>query len=516
MLNTNGLSKEEVIKSRKKYGTNTLTSKKKKSFLMQFVETLGDPIIKILLTALIIKTIFLFKDFDWFETLGILIAVFLSSLISTISEYGSEKAFEHLQEESSRIKCKVKRDGKLIETSIDEIVVGDIVKLETGDKIPADGIIIDGELSVDESSLNGETKEAYKYKVEGFPTEKNKVYRGCVVYSKMALMKVEKVGNDTFYGKLALEIQEDNPDSPLKLRLRKLAQIISRIGYIGAFLVAISYLFSSIVIENNFDIKKIQERLKKQDVKLVEIQRSRGYSTRKSLTIEKIEKVIKAIREVNKDVIIMVDNCYGEFVQDREPIEVGADIAVGSLMKNLGAGIATSGAYIVGKRELIELCAERLTSPGIGKEIGPSLNQNTLLLKGLFFAPSVVASSIKTAVFASRILEELGYQVEPKFDEERADIVQTIALGTEEKLVKFCQGIQMGSPIDSKVIPYPGDMGGYEDKVIMAAGTFTQGSTIELSCDGPIRPPYIAYMQGGLTYEYGKMGILKAIEYMEK
>ena len=233
-------------------------------------------------------------------------------------------------------------------------------------------------------------------------------------------------------------------------------------------------------------------------------------------TIEKIEKVIKAIREVNKDVIIMVDNCYGEFVQDREPIEVGADIAVGSLMKNLGAGIATSGAYIVGKRELIELCAERLTSPGIGKEIGPSLNQNTLLLKGLFFAPSVVASSIKTAVFASRILEELGYQVEPKFDEERADIVQTIALGTEEKLVKFCQGIQMGSPIDSKVIPYPGDMGGYEDKVIMAAGTFTQGSTIELSCDGPIRPPYIAYMQGGLTYEYGKMGILKAIEYMEK
>lgn len=270
------------------------------------------------------------------------------------------------------------------------------------------------------------------------------------------------------------------------------------------------------LVDNDFDIKKIQERLYKKDIKLVEIQRSRGYSTRKSLTIEKIEKVIKAIREVNNEVIIMVDNCYGEFVQDREPIEVGADIAVGSLMKNLGAGIATSGAYIVGKKDLIELCAERLTSPGIGKEIGPSLNQNTLLLKGLFFAPSVVASSIKTAVFASRILEELGYQVEPKFDEERADIVQTIALGTEEKLVKFCQGIQMGSPIDSKVIPYPGDMGGYEDKVIMAAGTFTQGSTIELSCDGPIRPPYIAYMQGGLTYEYGKMGILKAIEYMEK
>ena len=270
------------------------------------------------------------------------------------------------------------------------------------------------------------------------------------------------------------------------------------------------------LVDNDFDIKKIQERLSKKDIKLVEIQRSRGYSTRKSLTIEKIEKVIKAIREVNNEVIIMVDNCYGEFVQDREPIEVGADIAVGSLMKNLGAGIATSGAYIVGKKDLIELCAERLTSPGIGKEIGPSLNQNPLLLKGLFFAPSVVASSVKTAIFASRILERLGYNVEPKYNEKRADIVQTITLDSEEQLVKFCQGIQKGSPIDSNVIPFPSDMGGYDDKVIMAAGTFTQGSTIELSCDGPIRPPYIAYMQGGLTYEYGKLGILKAIEEMNK
>ena len=270
------------------------------------------------------------------------------------------------------------------------------------------------------------------------------------------------------------------------------------------------------LVDNDFDIKKIQERLSKKDIKLVEIQRSRGYSTRKSLTIEKIEKVIKAIREVNNEVIIMVDNCYGEFVQDREPIEVGADIAVGSLMKNLGAGIATSGAYIVGKKDLIELCAERLTSPGIGKEIGPSLNQNPLLLKGLFFAPSVVSSSVKTAIFASRILEKLGYNVEPKYNEKRADIVQTITLDSEEQLVKFCQGIQKGSPIDSNVIPFPSDMGGYDDKVIMAAGTFTQGSTIELSCDGPIRPPYIAYMQGGLTYEYGKLGILKAIEEMNK
>ena len=185
-------------------------------------------------------------------------------------------------------------------------------------------------------------------------------------------------------------------------------------------------------------------------------------------------------------------------------------------MKNLGAGIATSGAYIVGKEHLIKLCAERLTAPGIGKEIGPSLNQNTNLLKGLFFVPQVVASSVKTAIFASCILEELGYTVEPKFNDERADIVQTIHLGTAEKLIKFCQGIQKGSPIDSCVVPEPSPMGGYEDEVIMAAGTFTEGSTIELSCDGPIREPYIAYMQGGLTYDYGKYGILKAIEEMRK
>ena len=269
------------------------------------------------------------------------------------------------------------------------------------------------------------------------------------------------------------------------------------------------------LVDNDFDIETIVTRLKKKDVKLVEIQKSRGYSTRKSLTIDKIERVIKEIRKVNQDVIIMVDNCYGEFVEENEPIEVGADIAVGSLMKNLGAGIATSGAYIVGKKNLIELCAERLTSPGIGKEIGPSLNQNPLLLKGLFFAPSVVASSVKTAVFASRILEKLGYIVEPKAFEKRGDIVQTLELGSEENLVKFCQGIQKGSPIDSNVLPFPGEMGGYEDKVIMAAGTFTQGSTIELSCDGPLRPPYIAYMQGGLTYDYGKLGVLTAIESME-
>ena len=265
------------------------------------------------------------------------------------------------------------------------------------------------------------------------------------------------------------------------------------------------------LVNNNFDIEAIKERVSKKDIKLIEIQRSKGYSTRKSLTIDKIENAIKAIREVNSEVIIMVDNCYGEFVEEKEPTDVGADIIVGSLMKNLGAGIATSGAYIAGKKDLIELCAERLTAPGVGKEIGPSLNQNTSFIKGLYFAPSVVASAIKTAVFTSRILERLGYNVNPKYDEPRADIVQTIELGSAEKLIKFCQGIQMGSPIDANVVPEPSGMAGYDDRVIMAAGTFTQGSTIELSCDGPIREPYIAYMQGSLTYEYGKFGILKAL-----
>ncbi len=269
------------------------------------------------------------------------------------------------------------------------------------------------------------------------------------------------------------------------------------------------------LIDNDFDIEKIKNRVSKKDIKLIEIQRSKGYSTRKSLTIDKIEKAIKAIREVNENVIIMVDNCYGEFVEDKEPTDIGADIAVGSLMKNLGAGIATSGGYIVGKRNLIELCAERLTAPGVGKEIGPSLNQNIPFIKGLFFAPSVVASSVKTAVFASRILEKMGYKVDPVFNEKRADIVQTIELGEADELIKFCQGIQQGSPIDSNVIPEPSDMGGYDDKIIMAAGTFTEGSTIELSCDGPIRPPYIAYMQGGLTYEYGKLGIMKALSILK-
>lgn len=268
------------------------------------------------------------------------------------------------------------------------------------------------------------------------------------------------------------------------------------------------------LVNNDFNDEEIQETLKREKIKLIEIQRSRGYANRKSLTLDKVERVIKKIREVDQDVIIMIDNCYCEFVGEKEPIEVGADIAVGSLIKNLGGGIAPNGAYIVGKKELVELAGERLTAPGEGKEVGPTLGMNKSILQGLFFAPSVVASSLKTAIFTSKILEKMGYQLDPKYNEERADIVQTIAFGNEKDLVKYCQGIQMGSPVDSNSIPEAWDMPGYTDKVIMAAGSFTQGSSIELSCDGPIRPPYIAFQQGGLTYPYGKLGVLKAIQNM--
>ena len=265
------------------------------------------------------------------------------------------------------------------------------------------------------------------------------------------------------------------------------------------------------MINDDFDYEKIAKRAEKKDIKLIEIQRSRGYALRKSITLDKIKKVIETIRNVNKEVIIMIDNCYGEFVDDMEPVSIGADVMVGSLIKNLGGGIAPNGAYIAGRKDLVELAAERLTAPGLGKEVGPTMGMNKYILQGLFMAPSVVASSLKTAIFASRMLEKLGYKTQPKFDEKRSDIVQTIEFGNSDKLIKYCQGIQMGSPIDSNSIPEPWDMPGYTDQVIMAAGAFTQGSSIELSCDAPIRPPYIAFMQGGLTYEYGKLGVMKAI-----
>lgn len=266
------------------------------------------------------------------------------------------------------------------------------------------------------------------------------------------------------------------------------------------------------LIENQFNVKKIKEVLKKKKIKLIEIQRSKGYSTRKSILIEDLEEVISLIKKESPNTIVMVDNCYCEFVTTKEPIEIGADLVVGSLIKNLGAGMASNGAYIVGKKDLITLCAERLNVPGEGREVGPSLGMNKQLLLGLFMAPSVVKQALKTAILTSYLLEKIGFEVEPKYNEERADIVQNIIFHDKEKLITYCQAIQSASPIDANVKPIPWDMPGYTDQVIMAAGTFTQGSSIELSCDGPLREPYIAYQQGSLTYSYGKIAIETAIE----
>ena len=270
------------------------------------------------------------------------------------------------------------------------------------------------------------------------------------------------------------------------------------------------------LVNDDFDYDKITSYLKEHKVKVIEIQRSKGYSTRKSITLDKVEKVIKEIRKVDKDVIIMIDNCYCEFVTTKEPIEVGADICVGSLIKNLGGGIAPNGAYVVGRSDLIDLVGERLTLPGEGLEVGPTLGMNKLILQGLYMAPTVVASALKTAVLTSCVMEKLGYKVEPKYNEERADIVQNIVFNDKDKMVKFCSGIQKASAIDSNSVVEGWDMPGYSDPVVMASGSFTQGSSIEISCDGPLREPFIAYMQGSLTYEYGKLGLISAINYLNK
>jgi len=262
------------------------------------------------------------------------------------------------------------------------------------------------------------------------------------------------------------------------------------------------------LVDGEFNKNEIIKALLKKRVKLVTIQRSKGYSTRESLSISKVEKIIQDIRKVDKEVIIMIDNCYCEFVSYKEPTEVGADLVVGSLIKNLGGGIASNGAYICGKKKLVELCAERLNVPGQGKEVGPSLGNNKMLLQGLYMAPSVVASSLKTAILMSYVMERLGYAVEPRYCDQRVDIVQNIIFRNKYKLIDFCKVIQASSAIDSFVEPTPSDMPGYKSQVIMASGSFTQGSSIELSCDGPLREPYIAYMQGSLTYDYGKMAVI--------
>ena len=268
------------------------------------------------------------------------------------------------------------------------------------------------------------------------------------------------------------------------------------------------------LINNEFDYDKIKNYLTNTKVKVIEIQRSRGYSDRKSILIDDLSKVVKFIRNIDKDVIIMVDNCYCEMTSILNPTssEIGCDIMVGSLIKNLGGGIAPNGAYVAGRCDLIDLVAERLTVPGQGAEVGPSLDMNRQILMGLFMAPSVVASSIKTNIFASLLLEKLGFSTNPKYDHARSDIVLGIEFKDSNKLIKFVEGIQEYSAIDNYIKPIPSDMPGYSDKIIMASGSFTQGSSIEISCDGPIREPYIAYLQGGLTYKYGRLAVINAIK----
>jgi len=267
--------------------------------------------------------------------------------------------------------------------------------------------------------------------------------------------------------------------------------------------------------DGEIDIERVKKAITSK-TKMVMIQRSKGYDYRKSLKIEDIEKAISEIKKVKEDVIIFVDNCYGEFTEIKEPTEVGADIIAGSLIKNMGGGIAPTGGYVVGKKELVKNASYRLYAPGIGKEVGPSLDLNRLILQGLFLSPQVVGQALKGAVLLAKIMSDLGYEVIPKYDEERTDIVQAIKFKTAEELISFIQGIQMGSPVDSHIIPEPWDMPGYQDKVIMAAGGFIQGSSIELSADAPIREPYIAYVQGGLTYPQVKLAITIALNNIYK
>ena len=278
-----------------------------------------------------------------------------------------------------------------------------------------------------------------------------------------------------------------------------------------AFGIAFDYID---LVNNDFDYDKIEAYLKNNKVKVIEIQRSRGYSSRDAINLDKIKKIVKLIKSINKDIIVMVDNCYCEMTSYLNPTsrEIGCDIMVGSLIKNLGGGIAPNGAYVAGRSDLVDLVAERLTVPGQGAEVGPSLDMNKLILQGLYMAPSVVASSMKTNIFASLLLSELGFITNPKYNEEHVDIVLAITFNNSDKLIKYVEGIQEYSAIDNYVKPIPSDMPGYTDKIIMASGSFIQGSSIEISCDGPLREPFIAYMQGSLTYQYGRIAVINGVK----
>lgn len=274
----------------------------------------------------------------------------------------------------------------------------------------------------------------------------------------------------------------------------------------------VGYRQVDVTAEDKPDLDGLSQAVNDPKVKAVLIQRSKGYSTRESLSVEEIGQLCEVIRRANPNAAILVDNCYGEFVEEQEPTHVGADLVVGSLIKNPGGGLAPTGAYLAGRHDLIEGAAMRLTCPGIGKECGSTLGNNRLLYQGLFMAPHTVAQAVKTAVFGAKIMELLGYKTEPRSDAPRHDIIQMIHLGSPDAVRKFCKGIQSGAPVDSYVTPEPWDMPGYDCQVIMAAGAFIQGASIELSADAPMREPYTVYLQGGLTYESGKAGVMLAVE----
>ena len=275
----------------------------------------------------------------------------------------------------------------------------------------------------------------------------------------------------------------------------------------------ITYAQADLKQDGSFDYDAIKKAINER-TKLVTIQRSKGYATRPTLSVGRIRELISFVKDIKPSVIVMVDNCYGEFVEETEPSQAGADLVVGSLIKNPGGGLAPIGGYICGKKELIEQCAYRLTTPGLGKEVGASLGVNRQFLQGLFLAPTVVNSALKGAVFAANLYESLGFKVVPDGKESRHDIIQAVEFNDPEKLKAFCQGIQAASPVDSYVTPEPWDMPGYDSQVIMAAGAFVSGSSIELSADGPMKPPYAAYFQGGLTYPHAKYGITMSLQRM--
>jgi len=297
-----------------------------------------------------------------------------------------------------------------------------------------------------------------------------------------------------------------------------LENVIGTSGPNGSSLMEIGVKYEEIdfLDDGAFDEEAIIKALKAEPVKMVYIQRSAGYSFRKAVQVNDIESIIKKVRAIQEDVVVMVDNCYGEFLDYKEPTEIGADLMAGSLIKNPGGGLALSGGYIVGRSELIKLVAAKMTSPGIEKECGLTFGQTRSILQGLFMAPTVAVNALKSAILCAKTYENLGYEVCPSSDAYRSDIIQSVKLGSEEKIVSFCKGIQAASPVDSFVTPLPWDMPGYDSPVVMAAGAFVQGSSIELSADAPIREPYVVYFQGGLTYDHGKLGVMSSLSEMER